>query len=116
MKKNFLILSLLGLALTTSLVSCSRDDDFGTEVTQKSNLNMTFTADDVVTYSNLEIEILEVNTGSLIKKSISNLNTLQLMVSNAIDKHHKTPAIAAAIYLAECQRERELEQGRLLDR
>jgi hypothetical protein len=78
MKKNFLILSLLGLTLTTSLVSCSRDDDFGTEVTQKSNLNMTFTADDVATYSNLEIEILEVNTGSLIKKSISNLNTLQL--------------------------------------
>jgi hypothetical protein len=38
------------------------------------------------------------------------------MVSNAIDKYHKTPAIAAAIYLAECQREREMEQGRYLDR
>jgi len=45
-----------------------------------------------------------------------NLTTLQLMVSNAIDKHHKTPVIAAAIYLAECQREREMEQGRYLDR
>ncbi|QFI53645.1 hypothetical protein [Aeromonas simiae] len=45
-----------------------------------------------------------------------NLNTLQLMVSNAIDRHHTAPSIAAAIYLAECQRERELEQGRLLDR
>uniref|UniRef100_UPI00248D6931 hypothetical protein n=1 Tax=Aeromonas taiwanensis TaxID=633417 RepID=UPI00248D6931 len=43
-------------------------------------------------------------------RKAKNLNTLQLMVSNAIDKHHKTPAIAAAIYLAECQRERELEQ------
>ncbi|WOX49409.1 hypothetical protein R2B70_05350 [Aeromonas sp. XH] len=49
-------------------------------------------------------------------RKAKNLNTLQLMVSNAIDKHYKTPAIAAAIYLAECQRERELEQGRLLDR
>ncbi|MGL5303596.1 MAG: hypothetical protein ACRDBT_08605 [Aeromonas sp.] len=45
-----------------------------------------------------------------------NLNTLQLMVSHGIDKHHQTPAIAAAIYLAECQREREMEQGRFLDR
>ncbi len=49
-------------------------------------------------------------------RKAKSLNTLQLMVSNAIDKHHKTPAIAAAIYLAECQRERELEQGRYLDR
>lgn len=49
-------------------------------------------------------------------RKAKNLNTLQLMVSNAIDKHHKTPAVAAAIYLAECQREREMEQGRFLDR
>ena len=49
-------------------------------------------------------------------RKAKNLSTLQLMVSNAIDKHHKTPAIAAAIYLAECQREREMEQGRYLDR
>ncbi|MGY3902267.1 hypothetical protein ACW5XF_07350 [Aeromonas lusitana] len=49
-------------------------------------------------------------------RKAKNLNTLQLMVSNAIDRHYKTPAIAAAIYLAECQRERELEQGRYLDR
>ncbi|MCF3097795.1 hypothetical protein [Aeromonas australiensis] len=49
-------------------------------------------------------------------RKAKNLNTLQLMVSNAIDKHHKAPAVAAAIYLAECQRERELEQGRFLDR
>mgnify|MGYP006200205875 CR=1 FL=1 len=33
-------------------------------------------------------------------RKAKNLNTLQLMVSNAIDKHHKIPAIAAAIYLA----------------
>jgi len=49
-------------------------------------------------------------------RKAKNVNTLQLMVSNAIDKHHKPPAVAAAIYLAECQREREMEQGRYLDR
>ncbi|MGL4251544.1 MAG: hypothetical protein ACRCR1_13115 [Aeromonas sp.] len=49
-------------------------------------------------------------------RKAKNLNTLQLMVSNAIDKHHNAAAIAAAIYLAECQREREMEQGRFLDR
>ncbi|ENY73133.1 hypothetical protein [Aeromonas diversa] len=49
-------------------------------------------------------------------RKAKNVNTLQLMVSNAIDRHHTMPSVAAAIYLAECQRERELEQGRLLDR
>jgi hypothetical protein len=49
-------------------------------------------------------------------RKAKNLNTLQLMVSNAIDRHHAAPAIVAAIYLAECQREREMEQGRYLDR
>ncbi|PJG58513.1 hypothetical protein [Aeromonas cavernicola] len=49
-------------------------------------------------------------------RKAKNINTLQLMVSNAIDRHYKSPAIAAAIYLAECQREREMEQGRFLDR
>ncbi|MGL5947576.1 MAG: hypothetical protein ACRCYV_00670 [Aeromonas sp.] len=45
-----------------------------------------------------------------------NATTLQLMVSNAIDRYHNVPPVAAAIYLAECQREREIEQGRYLDR
>jgi hypothetical protein len=49
-------------------------------------------------------------------RKAKNANTLQLMVSNAIDRHHQETSVAAAIYLAECQRERELEQGRLLDR
>ncbi len=46
----------------------------------------------------------------------NNLKTLHLMVSGAVDKNHTQPRIVAAIYLAECQRERELEQGRLLQR
>ena len=67
--------------------------------------------------SNTTIEELGAKGHWLRKfRKAKNLHTLQLMVSNAIDKHHKIPAIAAAIYLAECQREREMEQGRYLDR
>ncbi|WP_245880046.1 hypothetical protein [Zobellella taiwanensis] len=44
-----------------------------------------------------------------------NDKTLELMVSKAIDDHHQHSAVVAAIYLAECQREREMAQGRFLD-
>lgn len=43
-----------------------------------------------------------------------NDKTLELMVSKVIDDYHTDTAIVAAIYLAECQRERELAQGRFL--
>lgn len=46
----------------------------------------------------------------------NNFKTLHLMVAGAVDKHYSKPPIIAAIYLAECQRERELEQGRLLQK
>ena len=42
--------------------------------------------------------------------------TLTLMVERAIDQHHQRPSILGAVYLAECQRERELESGILLNR
>ncbi|MBP8174586.1 MAG: hypothetical protein KAY06_11390 [Aeromonadaceae bacterium] len=44
------------------------------------------------------------------------IKTLELMVPKAVDDHHKEPSVLAAIYLAECQRERELEFGVLLNR
>ncbi|MDP5292242.1 hypothetical protein Q9290_08070 [Oceanimonas sp. CHS3-5] len=44
-----------------------------------------------------------------------NEKTLERMVSRAIDDHHQESSVVAAIYLAECQRERELTQGRYLD-
>ncbi|MCT7653808.1 hypothetical protein MBH78_01280 [Oceanimonas sp. NS1] len=44
-----------------------------------------------------------------------NDKTLERMVSRAIDDHHRESSVVAAIYLAECQRERELNQGRYLD-
>ncbi|WP_024871394.1 hypothetical protein [Tolumonas lignilytica] len=42
--------------------------------------------------------------------------TLTLMVERAIDQYHQKPSVLGAIYLAECQRERELESGILLNR
>jgi hypothetical protein len=44
------------------------------------------------------------------------VKTLELMVPKAVDDHHREPTVLAAIYLAECQRERELEYGVLLNR
>ena len=44
------------------------------------------------------------------------IKTLELMVPKAVDDHHKEPSVLAAIYLADCQRERELEFCVLLDR
>ncbi|WP_107850690.1 hypothetical protein [Oceanimonas marisflavi] len=44
-----------------------------------------------------------------------NDKTLERMVSRAIDEYHNMSTVAAAIYLAECQRERELTLGRYLD-
>ncbi len=44
------------------------------------------------------------------------VKTLELMVAKAVDDHHREPTVLAAIYLAECQRERELEYGVLLNR
>lgn len=41
--------------------------------------------------------------------------TLTLMVERAIDQFHQQPSVLGAVYLAECQRERELECGTLLN-
>lgn len=78
MKKNILLLSLIGLGLTTSIVSCSKDEDFAIQQVQTSTVNMSFQAENAKNYKTLEIQILETNTGSLIKKSIENLNNLNL--------------------------------------
>lgn len=44
------------------------------------------------------------------------MKTLELMVPKAVDQYHQHANVLAAIYLAECQRERELEYGVLLNR
>ena len=49
-------------------------------------------------------------------RKAKSLNTLQLMVSNAIDSTAQDPGHRGCHLSGECQRERELEQGRYLDR
>ncbi|WP_108653139.1 hypothetical protein [Dongshaea marina] len=43
-------------------------------------------------------------------------STLNQMVSRSIDHYHDQTQVMAAIYLAECQRTRELEFSILLDK
>ena len=60
----------------------------------------------------------------IVKNEADNLRKCLASLDGLVDEivildsgsQDETPAIAAAIYLAECQRERELEQGRYLDR
>jgi hypothetical protein len=49
-------------------------------------------------------------------RKAKSLKTLELMVPKAVDQYHQQAPVLAAIYLAECQRERELEYGVLLNR
>ena len=49
-------------------------------------------------------------------RKAKSMKTLELMVPKAVDQYHKQAPVLAAIYLAECQRERELEYGVLLNR
>ncbi len=74
MKKRFLVIGLVA-ALTSSsvIVSCSSDDDnFGTEVAQKSVLTVSLAGDNIATYKTIEIEILETNSGAIIKQTLEN--------------------------------------------
>lgn len=80
MKNKFLLLSLLAVTLSTTIVSCSKDDDdFGSQVTQqKGVLTITFAGDNISNFKTLEIEALEVNTGAIIKTTLSNLPATSL--------------------------------------
>ena len=79
MKKKFLLLSLLAATVTTTIVSCSKDDDFGTETAQqKGVLALNFKNENIATYKTLDIEALEMNTGAVIKQSFQNVPSIQL--------------------------------------
>lgn len=78
MKKRILILSLLTLSATYTLVSCSNDDDFGTEVVQKSTLTVSFKGDNIKTYKLLEIEAVELNTGAKTTNTVQDANAYSL--------------------------------------
>lgn len=64
---------LAAIAISSVSLSCSNDnDDFGTEVAQKSVLTITLTGNNISTYKKIDLEILETNSGAIIKKTLEN--------------------------------------------
>lgn len=78
MKKRILLLSLLALTSTITITSCSDDDGFNVEQSQKSVLTLGFRGENISTYKTLNIEILEINTGVTTSKTIENSNVHSL--------------------------------------
>lgn len=79
MKKRFLVLSLLAATVATTIVSCSKDDDFGTETAQqKGVLALTFKSENIVNYKSLDIEAIEINTGAIVKTTAQNVTALPI--------------------------------------
>ncbi|SHL92439.1 DUF4876 domain-containing protein [Chryseobacterium polytrichastri] len=73
MKKRVLLLSLVAIMTTTfTVTSCSSDDDFGATATQNGVLTLNFSGENITSYQTLDIEIKEVNTGAINKKTIQN--------------------------------------------
>ncbi|KPH12616.1 DUF4876 domain-containing protein [Chryseobacterium sp. ERMR1:04] len=73
MKKRVLLLSLVAIMTTTfTVTSCSSDDDFGATATQNGVLTLNFSGENITSYQTLDIEIKEVNTGAITKKTIQN--------------------------------------------
>lgn len=73
MKKRVLLLSLVAIMTTTfTVTSCSSDDDFGAMATQNGVLTLNFSGENITSYQTLDIEIKEVNTGAITKKTIQN--------------------------------------------
>ncbi|MCW3160030.1 DUF4876 domain-containing protein [Chryseobacterium oryctis] len=75
MKKRVLLLSLLAMMTTTTftVTSCS-SDDFGIQATQNGVLTLSFSGENITSFKTLEIEIKEINTGAVYKRSIENTN------------------------------------------
>lgn len=68
MKKSFLIASIALLSLVSVLTSCSKDDN-SVELTQNaSSVNVKFNTNNAVSYKELQVEVLEINSGQ--KKNI----------------------------------------------
>ena len=74
MKKRILLLGILVITSTLTITSCSDDDGFNVEQTQKSILTLGFRGENISTYKTLNIDILEINTGVTTTKTIENTN------------------------------------------
>ena len=75
MKKGFILLSLVAaMATGFTVTSCSSDDDFGATAKQNGVLTINFTGENITEYTNLEVEIKEINTGATIKETLKKEN------------------------------------------
>lgn len=75
MKKVFILLSLVAaMATGVTVVSCSSDDEFGATAKQNGVLTLNFTGENITEYTNLEVEIKEINTGATIKETLKKEN------------------------------------------
>ncbi|MBO6183645.1 MAG: DUF4876 domain-containing protein [Chryseobacterium sp.] len=75
MKKGFILLSLVAaMATGFTVTSCSSDDDFGATAKQNGVLTLNFTGENITEYTNLEVEIKEINTGATIKETLKKEN------------------------------------------
>lgn len=75
MKKRVILLSLVAaMATGFTVTSCSSDDDFGVTAKQNGVLTLNFTGENITEYTNLEVEIMEINTGAIIKETLKKEN------------------------------------------
>ena len=75
MKKGFILLSLVAaMATGFTVTSCSSDDDFGATAKQNGVLTLNFTGENITEYTNLEVEIKEINTGATIRETLKKEN------------------------------------------
>lgn len=71
MKKRVLLLSLAATLVTGfTVTSCSSDDDFGVTAKQNGKLTLTFTGEGITSYKGIDVEIMELNTGSITKANL----------------------------------------------
>jgi len=78
MKKRVLLLSLAAMMATTFTVTSCSSDDFGTSTTQTGVLTLSFSGENISSYTSLDLEIKEVNTGAVKRETIKNLNSYSL--------------------------------------
>lgn len=75
MKKRVILLSFVAaMATGFTVTSCSSDDDFGVTAKQNGVLTLNFTGENITEYTNLEIEIMEINTKTIIKETLKKEN------------------------------------------
>ncbi len=75
MKKRVILLSLVAVMATGfTVTSCSSDDDFGVTAKQNGVLTLNFTGENITEYTNLEVEIMEINTKTIIKETLKKEN------------------------------------------